>query len=136
MNKLLHTAFIVGSLIVGKIYGLENDQPPSTKLQVNNIDCKNIMAQVKNIVILRSFEGSFWDSDINYRKCYLEAYDIETGDLVWCHHDVGIIVSFIIINEEKIIYRNYNHLTAINLSDGVVIWSKKTKGEYSTIVGQ
>jgi outer membrane protein assembly factor BamB len=135
MHKLFYT-FIIGSLIIGNAYGSEIDLLPIPQQHVNNFDSKNVLAQVKNMVILRSFEESFWGKDVNSRNCYLEAYDIETGDLLWRHKDSGMIVSFIIVNDKKLIYRNYYHLTAINLSNGAVIWSKKTKGEFSTIQGE
>lgn len=135
MQKLFHMIFIVACLSVGQIYGEQNTES-QIEAHVNDVDFKNVLAKVKNLVILRSYEGSFWGTDFNSRRCHLEAYDIQTGDLVWCHNDTGMIVSFIIVNDEKIIYRNYNKLTAIDANNGAVIWSKKTKGEYSTIVGE
>ncbi len=129
MKSLLIAIFMIGSLGANEFYGIPANQSA-------NVDAKNILAQVKNIVILRSFDEAIWDKNVNSRKSHLEAYDIQTGNLLWCHNDVGIMVSFLVVDNEKLIYRNYSYLTAINVRDGTVAWSKKTRGEFSTIVGE
>lgn len=134
MKKILRSLLLFPVLSIGQCYGEQDVQLQTTETLVNHIDLKNVLAQVKNRVIIRSFQAGY--SGVNSRKCYLEAYDIQTGDLVWSHEDVGMITSFILVNDEKIIYRNYHHLTAIDVSNGTVIWSKQTKGEYSTLEGE
>lgn len=134
MKIFLNMLFILLFVNLGNIHG---ESPNiSSNMAVHDVDYKNVLAKVKNLIILRSFESSIWGKNINSRKSYLEAYDTETGELVWCHQNTGMIVSFVVINDEKIIYRNYNGLTAISIDDGSVIWAKKTKGQYSTNVGE
>lgn len=99
------------------------------------VDTKNVLASAGNLLILRSYDGSWVDMDFNYRSSYLEAYDINTGDLVWIHRDNGMIVSFLIV-DSKLILRNRYKITALDLNSGKVLWTKETRGEYSTIQGE
>lgn len=131
MKKLLIIFFAFAS--ISPVFATS---PPTPNMVMNDMDYKNVMAKVNNLVIMRSFESSYFSTDVNIRNSYLEAYDLYTGRLVWCHKGTGIIVSYIVVNDELIIYRNYQSITAIDARDGSVVWSKKTIGEYSTIVGE
>lgn len=135
MNKLLSTLILMGCLSGSQVQAAPTNQSGCIEVSVSNIDKKNVLAQVNHVVILRSFEESFWGTDVNSRKCFLEAYDIHTGNTLWIHQDYGMIVSFILVND-RLIYRNYNYLTCIDTNTGRVLWQKKTKGEYSTIAGE
>ena len=136
MKKLLNITFIIAGLSIGKVYGAQDAQLSTTEVSLTDVDFKNVLARIKNLVIVRSFASSFWNSNPNSRESYLEAYDIQTGDLVWCHSDTGMIVTFIVVDDEKIIYRNYQGLTAIDARNGAIIWSKQTQGQYSTYIGE
>lgn len=103
---------------------------------MNDMDYKNVLAKVNNLVVMRSFEKSYFGSDVNIRNSYIEAYDLYTGRLAWCHPATGIIVSYLVVNDELIIYRNYNTITAIDAHNGSIVWSKPTKGEFSVIAGE
>ena len=98
------------------------------------MDTKNVMAQVRDLVIIRSFNSPVLLTH-NSAYSYLEAYNIHTGDLVWSHQDAGMIVSFIIV-DSKVIFRNYYHITALDVYTGAVLWTQQTKGEISTLVGE
>jgi outer membrane protein assembly factor BamB len=135
VKKLLNAIFIIAALTIGKVYGAPSIQLPIPELTQTSVDFRNVFARTKNLIIIRSFASSIGVSDPNSRESYLEAYNIHTGDLVWCHTTVGMIVTFMVV-DEKIIYRNYQGLTALNSNNGAVIWSKKTQGEYSTINGE
>jgi len=136
MRKLINILVIVASLSIVKTYGAQDTQRQVVEVHANDIDSKNVLARVKNMVIVRTYDSSFFGADVNDRSCYLEAFDIETGKLIWRHKNTGMIVSFINVDDDKIIYRHYNKLTAIDVNNGNVVWSIKTKGQYSTIQGE
>lgn len=128
MQKFLLLFFLMLSSHALQVCGNENPTYVA--------DQKNVLATTGNhIVIMRSFVDSFFSKDVNLRTSYLEAYDVRTGEMVWFHKSKGMIVSYIIHNNETIIYRNYQYLTALDLHTGEVLWSQKTLGEYSTLIG-
>jgi len=140
MSKLLNTylsIFLAGCFAIAPIYSIQAQdlEAQMTASQTTQVDAKNIMAVVNNLVILRTFDSSvIWG--INSRNSYIEAYDARTGERVWFHKDSGMIVSFVVFNNEIIIYRNYDYLTALDVQTGAVLWVHQTQGEYSTVIGE
>jgi outer membrane protein assembly factor BamB len=66
----------------------------------------------------------------------LEAYNKFTGQRVWAVKDVGVIVSYDIIDPYTLVYRTYGRLTAVDINTGVVLWYANTLGCYSIVAGE
>lgn len=142
LNIILYSFIIISS--IPQVYGEENqeqpieyDEPKSLAIESNkvDVDAKNILAVVNNLVILRSFANDSFFS-VNSDTSYLEAYDIEKGNRVWSHKDSGMIVSFVVVNNERIIFRNYGKITCLDVRTGKVAWSKQTLAAYSTVISE
>ncbi len=142
MKLFFRTLIFSSSLLLSSLAAeMTQDEIQSIQSQSEHIeanyDKKNVLGISGDIIILRSFsEGSIWTSSFESRNCYIEAYNLNTGEEIWHHEDVGMIVSFLIISNQKIIYRNYNQLTCLDLYTGQTLWSKETKGYYSVILGE
>jgi outer membrane protein assembly factor BamB len=100
-----------------------------------NVDAKNVMAQVGNLLILRTFDSSVFGSDLNARRSHIEAYDMYTGRQVWHHQDIGVIVTFLVAGD-RLILRNYDRMTALDIYTGQILWSNQTQGSYSIVAGE
>ncbi len=141
MQKLLFTFLILGGLSYGNIHSSQESQYHEriennlkSNLPQSNTQSRhqhNILTKEDNIIIVTNYElienPSFWGlPTLTY---LLEAYDIETGDLVWRIDILKPILS-IISDENKIIYRTESTLNAVNVKNGNFLWSKPVKGNY------
>lgn len=98
------------------------------------IDNKNVMGTIGNLVLIRTFENGV--SNLNNAISYIEAYDIYTGQRHWTHRNLGMIVSFIIVNPETLVLRTYGKITAIDLYSGRTLWQRETLGNCSVVLGE
>lgn len=129
MKKLLATALLACCALTGPVFGSSLLDPNSAKM-----DKKNVVVAVNDIVILRSFDDS--SLGVNNANAYLEAYNKYTGQRVWTVRDVGIIVSYEVIDPYTLVYRNYGRLTAVDVRTGIILWSVNTMGCYSVMAGE
>lgn len=129
MKKVMAMILLTCCALTGSAFGKDLLDP----MQVKS-DKKNVVASLGDLVILRSF-GEYSGS-INKATSFLEAYNKFTGQRVWAVKDVGVIVSYDIIDPYTLVYRTYGRLTAVDISTGVVLWYANTLGCYSIVAGE
>jgi len=129
MKKVMTMILLTCCALTGSAFGKDLLDPMQAK-----IDKKNVVVSIGDLVILRSFEE--YTGSINKAVSYLEAYNKYTGQRIWAVRDIGVIVSYDIIDPYTIVYRTYGRLTAVDIRTGVVLWYANTLGCFSIVAGE